>query len=87
MANIQQQKRRIRRSKVQRERNLNYRSSIKTLFRRVSAAAEAGDAEELATRARELERLLDRSAARGVIHRNSAARKKRRLSQIQAGAA
>lgn len=86
MANIEQQKRRIRRSRVQRERNLNYRSSIKTLFRRVSAAAEAGDADALATSSRELEQLLDRSAARGIIHRNSAARKKRRLSQIQAEA-
>lgn len=80
MANITQQKKRNRRSLIQRERNLRYRSTIKTLFRRLDATvADGGD---VTTRARELEHLIDRAAAEGVIHRNNAARKKRRVAQI-----
>ena len=33
-------------------------------------------------RARELEHLIDRAAAEGVIHRNNAARKKCRVARI-----
>ena len=82
MANIKQQKKRIRRALVQRERNLRYRSTIKTLFRRLGDAAETGDAGVVDTRARQLEHLIDRAAAEGVIHRNSAARKKSRVARI-----
>ena len=34
------------------------------------------------SRARELEHLIDRAAAEGVIHRNNAARKKSRVARI-----
>ena len=40
MANIKQQKKRNRRSLEQRDRNLRYRSTIKTLFRRLEGSAE-----------------------------------------------
>ena len=43
MANIKQQKKRNRRSLEQRDRNLRYRSTIKTLFRRLDEAAEGGE--------------------------------------------
>ncbi|MGD9570896.1 MAG: 30S ribosomal protein S20 [Thermoleophilia bacterium] len=81
MANIKQQKKRNRRSLEQRDRNLRYRSTIKTLFRRLDDAAEEGG-DAVATRARELEHLIDRAAAEGVIHRNNAARKKSRVARI-----
>lgn len=81
MANIKQQKKRNRRSLEQRERNLRYRSTIKTLFRRLEGSAEGGDA-KLEVQARELEHLIDRAAAEGVIHRNNAARKKSRVARI-----
>jgi small subunit ribosomal protein S20 len=82
VANIKQQKKRNRRALVQRERNLRYRSTIKTLFRRLGDAAESGDGAEIEERARELEHLIDRAAAEGVIHRNNAARKKRRVARV-----
>lgn len=82
MANIKQQKKRIRRAIVQRERNLNYRSTIKTLFRRLEAAVASGDPEQVAVQARELEHLIDRAAAEGVIHANNAARKKSRMARL-----
>ena len=85
MANIKQQKKRNRRALTQRERNLRYRSTIKTLFRRLDDAAESGDGAQIAERARELEHLIDRAAAEGVIHRNNAARKKSRLARVSHG--
>lgn len=87
MANIKQQKKRNRRSLEQRERNLRYRSTIKTLFRRLDATVEAGESDRAATEARELEHLIDRAAAEGVIHRNNAARKKSRVARITQKAA
>lgn len=85
MANIKQQKKRNRRALDQRERNLRYRSTIKTLFRRLGDAAESGDGAQIEERARELEHLIDRAAAEGVIHRNNAARKKSRVARISQG--
>ena len=82
MANIKQQKKRNRLSLQQRERNLRYRSTIKTLFRRLDDAAETGDGDQIGARARELEHLIDRAAAEGVIHRNNAAHKKGRVARI-----
>jgi len=84
VANITQQKKRIRIAERQRLRNLRYRSTIKTLFRRLDEAVQGGDREDIATRARNLEHLIDRAAAEGVIHRNNAARKKSRLARITA---
>jgi small subunit ribosomal protein S20 len=82
VANIKQQKKRNRRSLEQRDRNLKYRSTIKTLFRRLDEATEAGDGDQIGARARELEHLIDRAAAEGVIHRNNAARKKSRVARM-----
>jgi small subunit ribosomal protein S20 len=84
VANIKQQKKRIRRSEAQRQRNLHYRSRIRTLFRRVEEAVEQSDAEATTARSGELEQLIDRAAARNVIHRNNAARKKSRLARLTA---
>lgn len=81
MANIKQQKKRNKQALRHRERNLRYRSTIKTLFKRV----EAAEGEERESRAKELLTLIDRSAARGIIHKNNAARKKSRLSRLLAG--
>jgi small subunit ribosomal protein S20 len=85
VANITQQKKRILISERQRARNLRYRSTIKTLTRRLVEASEQGEA-DVAQRARELEHLIDRAAAEGVIHANNAARKKSRVARIAAGA-
>lgn len=82
MANIKQQKKRIRQALRQRERNLRYRSTIKTLFRRLDAAVAQEDADRVAAEARALEHLIDRAAAEGVIHRNNAARKKSRVARM-----
>ena len=79
MANIKQQKKRILRSEKQRVSNIRYRSTIKTLFKGLEAAAEN---DEAATRARDLEKLIDKAASKGAIHVNNAARKKSRVARM-----
>jgi small subunit ribosomal protein S20 len=82
MPNIQQQKKRVLIASRQRDENLRYRSTIKTLSRRLAAAVEEGDADKVATEHLELQRWIDRAAARGAIHRNQAARKKAQAARV-----
>jgi small subunit ribosomal protein S20 len=84
MANITQQKKRIRTSADQRLENLRYRSTIKTLTKRLAAAVEDGDADAIETEHRGLVKLIDRAVARGALHRNTAARKKSQAARLAA---
>jgi small subunit ribosomal protein S20 len=84
MANIKQQKKRVRIAARQRLENLRYRSTIKTLTRRLEAAA--GGEGDVAAEHRELVRLIDRAAARGALHKNTAARKKAQAAKLASGA-
>jgi small subunit ribosomal protein S20 len=76
MPNIEQQKKRVRSAARQRLENLRYRSTVKTYTRRLHEAVAEGDAERVDSEYRELVRWLDKAAARGALHRNTAARKK-----------
>jgi small subunit ribosomal protein S20 len=82
MANIKQQKKRIRIAGDQRLENLRYRSTIKTLTKRLSAAVEEGDADAVATEHRSLVRLIDKAISRGALHRNTGARKKSQADRL-----
>jgi small subunit ribosomal protein S20 len=85
MPNIQQQKKRVRTAAKQRLENLHYRSTAKTLAKRLEVAVKEGDSNQVATQHRELVRWLDRAAARGALHRNTAARRKAQASKLVAG--
>ena len=87
MANIKQQKKRVRIQARQRLENLRYRSTIKTLSKRLEAAVADGDAELVGDTHRELVRIIDRAAGRGALHRNTAARKKSQAAKLIAGPA
>jgi small subunit ribosomal protein S20 len=82
LANTKQQRKRNRRALAQRDENRRYRSTIKTLFRRLDETGGSNGGSEMDQRSRELVRLIDRAAARGALHRNNAARKKRRVARI-----
>jgi len=85
MANIKQQKKRVRIQARQRLENLRYRSTVKTLTKRLEAAVEDGDAERVAAEHRELVRTIDRATSRGALHRNTGARKKSQAAKLAAG--
>ena len=85
MPNIKQQIKRVRVAERQHDENLRYRSTVKTLTKRLEAAVADGDAEKTAAEHRELIRLIDKAASRGALHKNTAARKKARASRLAAG--
>ena len=82
MPNIKQQEKRVRTAARQRLENLRYRSTVKTLTKRLESAASDGDAERIAAEHRELVRTIDRATARGALHRNTAARKKSQAAKL-----
>jgi small subunit ribosomal protein S20 len=85
MANIKQQKKRVRIAERQREENLRYRSTVKTLTKRLETAVAGGDAEAVAAEHRTLVRTIDKAASKGALHRNTAARKKARAAGLISG--
>jgi len=85
MANIQQQKKRVRIAEREREENLRYRSTVKTLTKRLEAAAAEGDKDKVATEHLQLVRMIDKAASHGAMHKNTAGRKKSRAARIAAG--
>jgi len=85
MPNIKQQKKRVRTAANQRLENLRYRSTAKTLGKRLQASVESGDEARIAADHRELVRCLDRAAARGALHGNTAARRKAQAARLVSG--
>ena len=84
MPNIKQQEKRVRIAARERLENLRYRSTIKTLTKRLERTVEDGSADDVASEHRQLVQLIDRAAARGAMHRNAAARKKSQAAQLAA---
>lgn len=76
MANIKQQKKRIRLAARQRLRNRQVKSSLKTLFKKFETSVAEGDHEGAAQLSTLLASRLDKAASKGVLHKNTAARKK-----------
>ena len=85
MPNIRQQEKRVRQATRQRVENLRWRSTAKTLMRRLRDAAEKGDAATVTASHRELVSWLDKAASRGSLHKNTAARRKAQAARILAG--
>ena len=85
MPNIKQQKKRVGTAARQRFENLRYKSTVKTLTRRLRAAVEDGDPQKIAAEHRELVRWIDRAAANGALHKNTAARKKAQADRLTRG--
>lgn len=87
MPNIKQQERRVRIAARQRLENLRWRSTAKTLFKRLARAVEEGDEALIAEEHRRLVRTLDKAAAKRAIHRNKAARQKAKAARLVASRA
>jgi small subunit ribosomal protein S20 len=85
MPNIEQQKKRMRVAARQRLENLRYRSTVKTVTRRLERAVSDGDEQTVAAEHRELVRWIDKAASNGALHRNTAARKKAQAARLASG--
>ena len=66
------------------ERNRARKSEVKTLVTKVRRSLRGGDGTDRSTVLVDAVRVLDRAAAKGVLHRNNAARRKSRLARQMA---
>jgi small subunit ribosomal protein S20 len=68
-----------RQSLVRRDHNREMRSALRTAIKNIRAAIDAKDVEGVKKQLPETVSLIDKMAARGIIHDNAAARYKSRL--------
>ena len=81
MANTRQARKRIRRNDRRAEINGARMSRIRGFVKKVASAIEGGDKKVAAEALKDAQPELARGVARGVMHKNTAARKMSRLSK------
>ena len=81
MANIKSAMKRIRQSEKRRLRNAAVRSTVRTSVKSARSAIEAGQADPARAALLDTIQTLDKAVTKGVIHKNTAARKKSRLTR------
>jgi len=79
MANIKSAMKQNRQSEKRRVRNAAVRSTVRTAVKSTRIAIEGGQAEQARESLLRTIQVLDKAATKGVIHKNTAARKKSRL--------
>ena len=79
MANIKSSKKRVLIAQRNAERNTAFKSSIKTAIKKALSLAEGEDKEALASAVSKVYQLCDKAVVKGILHKNTAARKKSRL--------
>lgn len=85
MANSAQARKRARQAEKQRHHNASLRSTLRTAVKKVRKAIEAGDKAAAQAVFVASQAVIDRIADKKIVHKNSVARTKSRLSdQIKA---
>jgi small subunit ribosomal protein S20 len=79
MAHNKSQEKRNRQTIIRTARNKAVRSELKTRIKSAVAAAESGDAAAAEEALRLAQKRIDQAAAKGVLKKNTAARRKRNL--------
>ncbi|HVX40892.1 MAG TPA: 30S ribosomal protein S20 [Gemmatimonadaceae bacterium] len=78
MPNIASAKKNMRKSRAATVRNRAQRSALRTALKKAKAPEANAEARQAATK------MLDRAARKGLIHKNTAARQKSKLSKATA---
>jgi small subunit ribosomal protein S20 len=81
MANTPQAKKRIRRNARRTDVNRTRVSRIRTFVKQVEAAIESGDKDSALAAIRKVQPEMARGVSKGVLHKNTAARKFSRLTR------
>ncbi len=81
MANTAQAKKRVRQAEKHRQHNASRRSAMRTSIKKVLKAIAGGDKSAAEQAFQAALPVIDRTARKGLIHANKAARHKSRLSQ------
>ena len=80
MANIKSAKKRVLIAEANRVRNVAFKSSIKTAVKKVLELEKGEDKEALNKAISKAYQLCDKAVSKGILHKNTAARKKSRLT-------
>jgi len=80
VANIKSAKKRAKTSEKARVHNVNLRSRMRTLLKKVVNAIEAGNKEEATAAYKAATPIIDGAVNKNLIHKNKAARHKSRLN-------
>ena len=79
MANIKSAKKRVLIAEANRQRNVAFKTSIKTAVKKALELASGEDKEALNAALSKVYQLCDKAVVKGILHKNTAARKKSRL--------
>ncbi|MDW7728394.1 MAG: 30S ribosomal protein S20 [Bacillota bacterium] len=82
MANIKSAAKRARQNLTREKRNRRIKSMLKTSIRRYEESLQSGDVAEARIKLNAAVRQIDKAMAKGIVHKNNAARKKSRLSRM-----
>ena len=80
MANIKSAKKRVLIAEANRQRNVAFKSTIKTAVKKALELANGEDKEALNAAVSRVYQLCDKAVVKGILHKNTAARKKSRLT-------
>lgn len=81
LANIKSALKRIKVTKFKTRRNKMIISSLKTAIRRYEDSIKAGDMTSAKANYQKVTSIIDKAVSKGTLHKNTAARKKSRLSK------
>lgn len=81
MANHKSAIKRAKQSEARRLRNRSRKTRMKNVIKSLEEAIAANDRELAMTRLKEAASVIDKTASKGVIHKNHASRRLSRLSQ------
>ena len=81
MPNIKSAKKRVLLSRAANEKNKAAKSILKTSLKKFDAAVVAGDAAQTDSAYKAAVKTIDQSVKKGILHKNTAARKKSSLAR------
>ena len=81
MPNIKSAKKRVKTTETKTLQNKIFRTQMKTDIKKYQAALAAGDTELAQETYKAAVKKIDQAAARGIIHKNAAARKKSQFTK------
>lgn len=79
MPNIKSVIKDVKKSRERHERNVAWKSKIKTFVKKAKGTFAAGDAATTQKAVSAATSVIDRAAEKGIIHKNAAARRKSRI--------
>ncbi len=85
MPNIKSAKKRVQIGAVRNMRNKSDKSELKTVLKKFDAAVNGGNRAEAESAYKVAVKTVDKAAAKGLIHKNNAARKKSSIDTKLAG--